>query len=100
MKKVLLYSGGVDSWLINKIWNPDIKLYIDIHNEYSEIEKSQLPKDTIIIDFPYLSKIERKDKYVPLRNLYFLMIASNYGDEICLGATAGDTKKDSNINFL
>ena len=30
MKKVLLYSGGLDSWLIDKLWNPDFKLYIDI----------------------------------------------------------------------
>lgn len=25
-KKVLLYSGGMDSWLIDKIWKPDVKL--------------------------------------------------------------------------
>lgn len=23
-KKVLLYSGGMDSWLIDKIWKPDV----------------------------------------------------------------------------
>lgn len=27
-KKVLLYSGGMDSWLIDKIWKPDVKLYV------------------------------------------------------------------------
>ena len=100
MKKVLLYSGGMDSWLINKLWAPDIKLYIDVHGAYSETEKLHLPKDTIIIDFPLLGMFERQDRYIPLRNLYFLMIASNYGDNICLGATATDVKKDSNFKFL
>ena len=41
-KKVLLYSGGTDSWLIDKIWKPDVKLYIDIHGRYSEFEKKLL----------------------------------------------------------
>ena len=100
MKKVLLYSGGIDSWLINKLWKPDIKLYIDIHGMYSEVEKTRLPEDVIIVDFPLLGQWEYNNGYVPLRNLYFLMIASNYGDELCLGATAGDSKKDSNIDFL
>lgn len=29
MKKVLLYSGGMDSYIIAKLWHPDVKLYID-----------------------------------------------------------------------
>lgn len=90
MKKVLLYSGGVDSWLIDKLWKPDIKLYININGSYSQEELRRLPPDTIIFDCP-LGQFEEKDtKYVPLRNLYFLMIASNYGDTVCLGATSGD----------
>ena len=38
MKKVLLYSGGMDSWLIDKIWQPDKKIYINMHTRYSEQE--------------------------------------------------------------
>ena len=43
---------------------------------------------------------DKQTKFVPLRNLYFLMIASYYGDEICLGATAGDGSKDKCLEFL
>ena len=90
MKKVLLYSGGIDSWLIDKLWRPDIKLYININGSYSQEELKRLPSDTIIFNFP-LGQFEEKDtKYIPLRNLYFLMLASNYGDTVCLGATSGD----------
>lgn len=90
MKKVMLYSGGLDSWLISKIWKPDVKLYIDIDGGYSQEEIRRLPKDVVVVDFPLLGNFELPNKFVPLRNLYFLMIASHYGDNICLGATAGD----------
>ena len=90
MSKVLLYSGGTDSWLINKLWKPDKKIYINIYGRYSEEEIKRLPNDVEIIDFPFLGTIEKDNSIVPLRNLYFLMIASNYGNEICLGATKGD----------
>ena len=98
--KVQLYSGGMDSWLISHLWKPDLKIYIDIHGDYSEAEKKRLPEDVKIIDMPLLGEFELPNKFVPLRNLYFIMIASHYGDEICLGATAGDGSKDKNLDFL
>lgn len=102
MTKVLLYSGGTDSWLIDKLWKADKKIYINIHGFYSQDEIKKLPKDVEVIDLPYLGEIENKQtNYVPLRNLYFLMIASNYGDEICYGATGSDRgSKDKRIEFI
>jgi len=102
MTKVMLYSGGTDSWLIDKLWKPDKRIYIDIHGMYSAEEIPLLPKDVEIIDLPYLGTIEdKKTSFIPLRNLYFLMVASNYGDEICLGATASDQLRgDKTIPFL
>jgi len=102
MCKVLLYSGGTDSWLIDQIWKADKKIYINIHGFYSQDEINKLPKDVEIIDFPFLGLIEnRETNFVPLRNLYFLMIASNYGDEICYGATLSDRgSKDKRIEFI
>jgi len=43
MKKVLLYSGGMDSWLIDKLWKPNVKLYIDTGGSYSKDEIAKLP---------------------------------------------------------
>lgn len=98
--KVLLYSGGMDSWLIDKLWEPDVRLYIDIHGRYSEAEKARLPEGTTIVDMPFLGQQEQDDGFVPLRNLYFLMIASHFGDELCLGVTDGDGSKDKCPQFL
>lgn len=102
MTKVLLYSGGTDSWLIDKLWKPDIKLYINIHGRYSEEEMKLLPKDVRIIDMPFLGTTETGPKaFVPLRNLYFLMIASTFGDELCIGAVISDIgNPDKTPSFL
>ena len=100
--KVLLYSGGTDSWLIDKLWKANKKIYINIHGFYSEAEIKKLPKDVEVIDLPFLGTTENKEtNFVPLRNLYFLMIASTYGDEICYGATASDRgSKDKRAEFI
>ena len=60
-----------------------------MNTRYSKEEMKRLPDD-IVIEKLDLSKWEREDKIIPLRNMYLIGIATNYGDEICLGATAGD----------
>ena len=65
---------------------------------YSKEEMKRLPDDTIIERLD-LSKWEREDKIIPLRNMYLIGIATNYGDEICLGATAGDRVLDKSPVF-
>lgn len=106
MKKVLLYSGGMDSWLIDKLWKPDLKVYINMNTKYSEQEIKRLKKynkDIIIIDFP-LGQWEREDAIIPLRNLYLLMVICNLTKnediQICIGATAGDRSLDQSKEFF
>lgn len=106
MKKVLLYSGGMDSWLISKIWKPDIKVYVNMHTRYSEEEMRRIQeneKDVVIVDFP-LGQWERDDAIIPLRNLYLTMVMCNITGsedvEICLGATAGDRVLDKSPLFV
>lgn len=97
MKKILLYSGGTDSWLIDKLWKPDRKIYIDIHGRYSEQEVERLDKDVELMDFPLLGKFEEEEaRFVPFRNLTFLILAGDAGlkdsdgCELCFGAVLGD----------
>lgn len=97
-KKVLLYSGGMDSWLIDKLWKPDVKLYVDMGTPYAVEEIRRLPND-VIVEHLNLSAFEREDKIIPLRNLYLVALATNYGNEICLGATAGDRVLDKSYEF-
>ena len=92
----------MDSWLINKIWKPDVLLYVDLNGRYNAEEMKHLPPECKIVKLD-LSAYEREDKIIPLRNLYLVMLASNYladeGGEICLGATAGDRVLDKSYAF-
>lgn len=99
--KVLLYSGGMDSWLIDKIWHPDKKIFFNTGIEYNKEELKRLPEDVEIIKLD-LSKYELAEysHTVPLRNLLFISIASYYGDEICLGSVKGDCHFDNSLEFL
>lgn len=103
MKKILLYSGGMDSWLMNKLWKPDVLVYVDLKGRYNKQEIAHLPENCNILDFD-LSKYERPDKIIPLRNLFLVMLAViNYADEegaeVLLGATAGDRVLDKSLIF-
>ena len=103
LKRVLLYSGGLDSWLIDKIWKPDIKIYIDMGTKYSEIEISKLPPNVTVLSFKKLGRYSLPNDIIPLRNLYLYAIAANYTGfqdvEICLGALNGDRINDKTKNF-
>ena len=101
MKKVLLFSGGMDSRMLNFLMKPDVALYINIHGQYSEKEVRNLPTlDNLkIIDLPLLGTFERPDLIVPCRNAYFALAASQFGDEIYLGATYGDRSTDKDDIF-
>ena len=102
MKKVLLYSGGMDSWLIDKLWKPDTKVFFDIGtaNSNYELERVKNEPNVEIVKLP-LSRFEQPQNnyYLPLRNLHFVTYAAHFGDVICLGATGSSTHKDKNEVF-
>ena len=106
---VLLYSGGMDSWLINQIIKPDVTLFIRIHTPNNELEYQKILKlqkegkiqnDLKIVDFD-LSRFERPSQnyFLPLRNLHFVTLAAHYGTDIYLGATGSSTHFDKNLTF-
>lgn len=94
-KTVLLYSGGLDSYLTSFIVKPDINLYIDSKSRYATKELLNLPDPPhgqLVVDRTTLdlSAREREDAYVHGRNAFFALIASYHGDRIVFGATQGD----------
>lgn len=103
-KTVLLASSGMDTYIINRIINPDILLFINNKSKYSDVERTWLlrnkfPNLVILDDFINMSEIELDNFIVPLRNLYFISIATYFGDNIVLGATYGDRSTDKDFIF-
>lgn len=100
MSVVQLYSGGLDSYIISKLLNPDVKLYFDYGTEQNKLERSVLPSDVIIKNLP-IGEYMQNDGIctIPLRNLIFASIAVNYGDEIIIGGLKSDLHFDKKPEF-
>lgn len=109
-RTVLLYSGGLDSWLLSKLLNPDILLFVRLHTpnndlEYeklcTQIESGLITTPVEIVDFD-LSQYEQKENgyYLPMRNLYLVELATNYGDTIYMGTVACSEHRDTNEIFM
>lgn len=97
-KAVILYSGGMDSYCLNKLYPNKDLLYINIDTSDGDFEISILPSSVKIINIP-LSQFELENKIIPLRNCFFVMIASQWYSKIYIGATLGDTTKDKDYIF-
>ena len=100
MKKVLLYSGGLDSFIIKELWKPDILLYFDYGIEQNQAEISRLPKEAIIKKID-LAEYRQDDgiSTIYLRNLIFASLAVNYGEHIAIGGVKEDWHIDKTEKF-
>lgn len=99
MAKVLLFSGGLDSYALRHLWKPDLSLYVNLGTEYAPVEMAKLDHRTTVYNFTSLQMFERPDRIIPLRNLFLVSIAAQFGNEIALAATAGDRVLDKSFRF-
>ena len=107
---MLLFSCGMDCLCLYKLYNPDILLYINYGGKYGKFEKKCIKKliktgaidknKLITIDIGnWLGKLERNDLIIPNRNIYFVTIASYYGETIYLASVSGDRSFDKDKKF-
>ena len=104
MKKVNLFSGGLDSFIVAKLFAPDVNLYIDVGESYSEKQLAlldTLPVENVITRAgPWLQEFVSADGvYLRHRNALFILLAAYYGDEILVGSTVGDAYPDKSVDF-
>lgn len=102
----MLFSGGFDCLLQAHFIQPDIYLYVDMNSTYSAAEKRHLQtlpkyiKDKLVIS-PVIGigKFEDDTLYIPFRNLYLILTALQYGQEIYLGFNEADNAPDKTKEF-
>jgi len=109
-KTVLLFSGGMDCLCVNQIFKPDILLHINYGGKYCKreietidklIEIGAIDKNKLVkIDIgTWLGELERDDLIIPNRNIYFITLASSYGEKIFLASVDGDRSFDKDKGF-
>lgn len=101
---VLLYSGGVDSYCLAHIYQPDRLLYVDMGTAYGKVEIEHLVappgmSDRLVHTSLDLGVMERANRIIPARNAYLVLLAAGYGDRIMMAFTAADVIGDKDERF-
>ncbi len=105
-KKVVLFSGGLDSYCLAHIVKPDVLLMFDLGTDDNVKELDNLSNmpfklmDKVTIEPLNLEAFELPNKIIPHRNTILALLASKYGNRIYMGATKGDTTKDKDYVWV
>ena len=106
MKRVMLYSGGLDSYIASWLMRVDELVYIRIGAPYEARELEHLTVRArvpvrLVSGVPWLGGASDDKGRVPLRNMHFAMTAAvaAEADEVILVALAGETSGDKSRKF-
>jgi len=78
---ILLFSGGLDSYIAWHYLEKPQTIYVDIGHRYAKFEHDQvirLVPDTIIEDRLFLGDWEEPDANIPYRNAFLVLIAAKH----------------------
>lgn len=104
-KTVALYSGGVDSYCMAVLTQPDVLLNVNMGGRYGVEETTHLKtppglKDRLAtVNLPLGQWEIESNKIIPGRNAILAFIASNYGDTILMGSVAKSRGHDKDPEF-
>lgn len=105
MSKVLMYSGGLDSFIISRMFDFDTVVFAQLGNEDNEEEFNRMIADPFfnrgqvkVVSLP-ISQYELENKIIPYRNHMLALTGAQYGNQIYFGFTGGDTTKDKDFVF-
>ena len=109
-QRILLYSGGMDSYMTARLAPSDYYdacLYIKTGLPYDEYQlkmvRENRPPQQLVVDQEHLwlgdMEIGDMGHTVPARNLYYVLLASYYADEIHLCGSSTSTHPDKDERF-
>lgn len=109
MQKVLLSSGGMDSWLLAH--EPEladaVHVFVNIGQKYVDKERSasanlaiQLDASWETVDGPDIAQYEHSTGIIPFRNAQMILLAGLYGEQIYFGVIADEINSDKSPEFV
>jgi len=96
---VLLFSGGIDSYVAYFYLDKPKTVYFNVGSRYSKIETTHvlnLIASTTIETSLYLGDRETASAYIPFRNLLLALQAVKYSDTIVIAGLKDDMVSDKN----
>lgn len=102
---VALYSGGVDSFCMATLHDPDVLLHVSLGGRYGNEEAATLRtppgmEDRLVRTSLDLGQWELPENFIiPARNAILVLAAVNYGDTILLGSVAKSRGADKDEEF-
>lgn len=104
---VALYSGGVDSYCMAVLTNPDVLLHVNLGGEYGNTETNLLETPPgqehklVTIDLQALSIFEMPESnhILPARNAILAILGAQYGNEVMMGSIAACHGSDKDEGF-
>jgi len=91
---ILLFSGGLDSFVAWHFLNNPPTLYVGLGHRYMvheiEMVKKLIPATIMETNMLNLGAWEKKDANIPLRNAFLVMIASYYDKDVALIVQQGE----------
>lgn len=97
---ILLFSGGLDSYIAYHYLNKPQTLYFNLNTRYSAKElvvvKKLIPSTIIENCIDFQSREEKYSAFVPYRNLHLALLANKYSDTIVIAGVKDDNVNDKN----
>lgn len=103
MARVLMFSGGLDSYIMKRMFefSNEECVFVKMGTKENEIEE-----ELIDVQFPGVQKMdfmlagfELPNKIIPFRNHILTFLGAQLGTEIYFAFTAGDTTRDKDYVF-
>jgi len=104
MSHVVLFSGGMDSFIAAHKYPEATLLHVDFREKYEDKQRKVIekiaPRTVEILEGLDLSKFIAEDGvYLPGRNVLLITLASLYGNTIVLSSSAGAKHPDKDVVF-
>ena len=109
MKRVILASGGLDSFLTWHLYDKQAtNLFVDLGQPYADKERQSLRRLWVnvpqfnyqAVKGPDWSGHELPGGIIPMRNAMLILMAAQVGEDILIGVLADEVNSDKSFEFM